>query len=185
MMPLTATLLHLKSARRAITTGTATMANPVRQRKSIASAIRLHVGPNTYTVALSRHAIYDMKGAELEGCIIETRRLIVISRIVSPARREEVAEHEFYHAWLFHVPRPKDDEEAAQLHSLIGRQFRADLETAGGPDALLNLRPTRIIVGRPDPTPDLHALISDLTALLAHFRSLAIQLAPGEGNQTK
>lgn len=111
--------------------------------------MQLHVGTTTYTVVLSDRSIYDSEGNELEGCAVEGRRLIILSRIVEPSRREEVAEHEFYHCWLFHVPTPKTEEEAAQLHSLVARQFRHDLDTAGGLDVLLNLKATRIQLGRP------------------------------------
>lgn len=114
--------------------------------------LSLHVGTTPYSVILSDNSIYDSEGNELEGCAVEGRRLIVLSRIVEPQRREEIAQHEFYHCWLFHVPSPANEEQAAQLHSTVARQFQHDLEKAGGPDVLLNLRPTRVRLGKPLPT---------------------------------
>lgn len=109
----------------------------------------LHVGTIGYSVVLSDQAIFDSDGNQLEGCALEARKLIVLSRIVEPDRREEIAEHEFYHCWLFHVPKPANEEEAAQFHALVAKQFRRDLKDAGGPDAFLSLRPTRVSIGRP------------------------------------
>lgn len=119
--------------------------------------MQLHVGPTAYTVLLSDRSIYDADGSELEGCVIEFRRLIVLSPIVEPHRREEVAAHEYYHAWLFHVPRPSDEESAAQLHALVAQQFRQDMEAAGGVGALSKLEPRPVMIGKPVHRPDKRA----------------------------
>jgi len=102
------------------------------------------VGPFTYRLAISDRSIFDAEGNELEGCAVEARRLLIISRIVEPERREEIALHEFTHAWGFHVPKPSDEEERCQLTALIAQQFAADLERAGGREALQRLPAQRV-----------------------------------------
>lgn len=111
--------------------------------------LSLHVGPTAYAVVLADRSIFDAEGNELEGVAVEGRRMIILSRTVEPERREEVCEHEFFHCWLFHVPTPANEEEAAQLHSLVARQFRHDVEAVGGPDIFYNLRHRAIQIGRP------------------------------------
>lgn len=111
--------------------------------------IEFHVGATPYMLIISDRSIFDSDGCELEGCAVEGRRLLILSHIVHPERREEVARHEFYHAWRFHVPAPKNEEEDAQLHALVAKQFRVDLDDAGGQDALLNIRPCKVLLGRP------------------------------------
>lgn len=150
--------------------------------------MKLHVGPSAYTVVRSSRAIFDLEGAELEGCCLESRRRIVLSRIVEPERLEEVAEHEFYHAWLFHVPKPNDDEEAAQLHSLIGRQFRQDVEDAGGPDAFAQLPLTDIRVGRPAGPRDIDDVVKHAASLLRDMQNIVKELkkrCPSPSNSGK
>jgi hypothetical protein len=111
----------------------------------------LHVGPTEYSVVLSDRRIFNAEGDELEAAAIYDRRLIVLSKTIEPARREEVVRHEFYHCWTFHVPTPRSDEESARLHTTVAGQFESDLEAAGGADALLNMRPTAVVMGRSAP----------------------------------
>jgi hypothetical protein len=111
-----------------------------------------HVGPVVYRLVISDRSIFDAEGSELEGCAVEGRRLIIISRIVEPERREEVALHEFAHAWAFHVPKPADEEERCQLTALIAQQFRDDLEAQGGREALRSIPAQRVPhLGKPTP----------------------------------
>lgn len=117
-----------------------------------ASEMQFHVGPVAYTLVISDRSIFDEEGDELEGRAVESRRLLIISHRVEPERREDVALHEFKHAWQFHVPAPTTPEEDCQLFSLASRQFHNDLENQGGAEALRQLRPTRVAhTGRPIP----------------------------------
>ena len=115
--------------------------------------MKFHVGPVEYRLVISDRSVFDSEGNEIEACAIEGRRLILLSRIVEPARRPEVAEHEFLHCWEYHVPKPTNDEERAQLFALVSRQFHADLERQGGAEALMQLPMTRVPhLGKPVPS---------------------------------
>jgi hypothetical protein len=112
--------------------------------------MQFHVGPVVYRLAVSDRSVFDVEGNELEGCAVEGRRLLILSRIVEPERREEIALHEFTHAWSFHVPKPSDEEERCQLTALIAQQFALDLERNGGREALRSLAATRVAhLGKP------------------------------------
>lgn len=106
--------------------------------------MQFHVGPYTYTLVISDREIFDENGERLEGCAVENRRLLIIARSVEPERREEIAMHEFTHAWGFHVPAPHDEEERAQLGATIARQFQDDLDAAGGRETLEQLPAVRV-----------------------------------------
>ena len=115
-------------------------------------AVEFHVGPYVYRLVVSDRSIFDAEGNELEGCAVEGRRLVILSRIVEPERREEVAAHELIHAWAFHAPKPSDEEERCQFHAMIAEQFRRDLEVGGGRERLLQLPRTCVPhLGRPVP----------------------------------
>lgn len=115
--------------------------------------MKFQIGPHIYALAISNRAIFDTEGERLEAAAVENRKLIIISHTVEPERREEVALHEIYHCWTFHVPRPKDDEEAAQLTAFISQQFHRDLESQGGREALMQLPPRHVPhLGQPAPT---------------------------------
>jgi hypothetical protein len=102
------------------------------------------VGQFVYRVCVADRRLYDREGNEVEGLAMEARRLIVISPTVEPDRREEVAYHELYHCWRFHIPRARKEEDAANLFAAIVRQCRIDLECSGGLKALITMRPSPI-----------------------------------------
>lgn len=108
------------------------------------SAVKFRVGTITYTLVISDSSIYDAEGNEVEGIALEAQRLLLISRIVEPTRREEVAMHEYVHAWFFHVPRPTTEEENCQFAAFVAEQFNQALESQGGRDALRALPATRM-----------------------------------------
>lgn len=108
--------------------------------------MEFHVGPYTYTLKIPHAYIYNEFGDELEGCADEARRLIVISRRVDLSRREEVLRHEVEHAWGFHFPTARTDEERAQLAAVIGMQFDRDFADAGGHDALVAMLPSHVML---------------------------------------
>lgn len=103
-----------------------------------------NVGPFEYRLVISDRQLYDSHGDELSGCAIESRRLLIVSYCVEPARREEIALHELKHAWLFHFPKPHDDEERCQFFAATTLQLRIDLDAQGGTEAMKRLRPTRV-----------------------------------------
>ena len=114
--------------------------------------MQFHVGPYSYRLAISDREVFDAEGSRLEGCAVEGRRLLILSRVVEPERREEVALHELIHAWAFHVPTPRTEEERCQLHAMIAEQFRRDLESQGGREAMMQLQPQHVPhLGRPAP----------------------------------
>jgi hypothetical protein len=114
--------------------------------------MQFHVGPVSYRLVISNRHVFDAEGNELEGVAVEGRRLIILSCIVEPERREEVALHEFTHCWSFHVPIPRDEEERCQLTALIAQQFQKDLDAAGGREALMQMQPVQVPhLGRPLP----------------------------------
>jgi hypothetical protein len=122
-----------------------------------------HVGPFRYTAVVSDRSIFDEECNEQEGRAVENRRLIILSHIVHPDRREEVLYHEIRHAWLFHVPPPANEEQEAQLGAMIREAFNRDLEQQGGREALAQLPPVRIPhLGKPpagEPTAGEHSRI--------------------------
>lgn len=96
-------------------------------------------GVHRYVVRIPNQPIFDEHGSELEGICIESRRLILISPTVQINRREEVLGHEVQHAWEFHVPPPRIEEERCQLFATISQQMREDLERQGGIETLQSL----------------------------------------------
>ncbi len=106
--------------------------------------MKFHVGPFTYTLVVSDRSIFDADGNQLDGIAVESRRMLLISRHVEPERREEVAMHEFVHAWEFHVPKPTTDEERCQFFAFLDRQFRDDLHNGGGRETLAQIVPRHV-----------------------------------------
>lgn len=114
--------------------------------------MKFHVGPVEYRLVVSDRAIFDETGNELEGLAVESRRLLIISYRVEPQRREDIALHELLHAWAFHVPPPRNEEERCQLFALAARQFRIEIEDQGGAEAFEQMLPVRVPhLGRPLP----------------------------------
>ena len=114
--------------------------------------MQFRVGPYTYTLVVSDRAIFDADGNELEGVAVEGRRLIILSPIVEPERRPEVACHELYHAFTFAFPAPRTEEEIADFTGLVARQFHQELHEQGGRQALMQMVPRRVPhLGRPAP----------------------------------
>ena len=106
--------------------------------------MRFHVGPYTYRLILSDGRLFDVHGDEKDGMAIEGPRLLLLSSALEPERRSEVAYHEYMHAWEFHVPTPRDEEERCNLGAMVRGQFQADLNAAGGEDALLAMKSTMV-----------------------------------------
>lgn len=114
--------------------------------------MQFNVGPVTYTLVVSDRPLYDDEGNEIEGQAVESRRLLLVSRRVEPDRREDVALHELFEAYLFHVPKPQTNDEHSQLFALAAKGFRMDLERQGGPEAIREMVPRRVPhLGKPTP----------------------------------
>ena len=117
---------------------------------SLTQTIAFHVGPYAYTLIVSDGGIFDDEGFELDGLAVEAHRLLILSRSLDVDRRAEIAFHEYMHAWGFHVPEPRNEEERCNLASMVRLQFDRDLATVGGEAALRDMRPTRLgTIGRP------------------------------------
>ncbi len=99
------------------------------------------VGPHAYVPIVTRKKLWGINKQALEGQARESDRTLRISHRVAPERREEILRHEYYHAWLFSVPDPRNEEEAAILNSTIGQQFDRDFAAGGGVAALMVMEP--------------------------------------------
>jgi hypothetical protein len=112
--------------------------------------LKFQVGPFTYTLVVADVPIYHTDGDEAEGLAIEYRRQIILSPRVEPQRRQEITLHEIVHCWLFHVPRPRNEEEHCQFVAFVHQQFDKDLEAQGGPQSLAQLIASPVTpIGRP------------------------------------
>jgi excisionase family DNA binding protein len=101
--------------------------------------MNFHVGPIVYRLVVSNRAIFNEAGEELEAIAHEARRLLVLSLRVEPERREELVLHELCHAYSFHFPPPRDEEERCQLFAIAAKHFRIELEAQGGAEALTEM----------------------------------------------
>jgi hypothetical protein len=118
------------------------------------SVINFNVGPYVYRLIIANRRMWDAAGEEMHACAIESRRLMMISPDVDRDQREEMALHEYVHAWEFHIPKPRNAEERCQLTAMIAKQFQNDLEAAGGIDSLRDMPISPAPeVGRPNPSP--------------------------------
>lgn len=118
-------------------------------------------GCHSFRVVVPDKLIFDDVGYELDGLAVQSPELILISRRLLPGDREEVLLHELQHAWEFFVPAPSNAEERSQMLATIAKQYRRDLENGGGIEAIVNLKPSRIVLP---------------------FDSLATVRASGQGN---
>ncbi len=107
-------------------------------------SIDLHVGPFIYRLVVSDREILDEEGCSLEAVAVESQRLLILSVSLDIDRREELAGHEFVHAWEFHVPKPTTAEERCQFFAMVSQQFRQDIEAQGGAESIRALEPIYI-----------------------------------------
>jgi hypothetical protein len=96
--------------------------------------MRFNVAGFTYTLALVEEIGGD---PDLLGRIDRSARLIQISAECPADRRLEVFLHELTHAWLFHTPKPGNDEELCDVVATITASLWRDLGRQGGVLALL------------------------------------------------
>jgi hypothetical protein len=125
-----------------------TMRTP--RKNPAADRLVFHIGPFLYTLVISERRIYDPEGNELEGAAIESRRLLMLSFALPVHRREDIAAEELAHAYEFHFPVPRTNEERARLSATVATGFRRELDEQGGIDAL-NRLPAQYVpsVGNP------------------------------------
>lgn len=68
-------------------------------------------------------------------------RTIYIAETTAPSRRYEELLHELAHAWLFHVPPPRTEEELAQFLATVSEAARQDFDRQGGLSRLKAIQP--------------------------------------------
>lgn len=117
------------------------------------------VGPIVYIPVITRKKLRQLDGKAAEGQAWESDRTLRISHRLPLAERERVLRHEYYHAWLFSVPKPRNEEESAQLNALISEQFTAAYAKGGGAKALMAMKPDDLADTEPAKAPTGHELL--------------------------
>lgn len=98
------------------------------------------VGPWQYRVRVSRDLV-DADGARLMGrCDFDTHTIWVHADVKRFSRLNVVL-HELRHAWGYHFPRARTEEEECDLSATIITAAFQDLTRMGGPGALALLEP--------------------------------------------
>lgn len=116
-------------------------ARPEEDGPSGPRALTFNIGPHTYHVEISADELRLEDGTRAVGlCESETRRIRISFR-VPRGDRLQVLLHELYHAWVNHVPEPRDEEEAADLYATVCTSAMRDLDEQGGAAALEALEP--------------------------------------------
>jgi hypothetical protein len=99
--------------------------------------MEFHVGPWVYKVIVTADdPLKDEQGRDACGICDRDRREILLVASIPATSRLAVLLHELFHAWLFHVPRPRTEEEICELGATIIGQAYTDLLAAGGPAAV-------------------------------------------------
>lgn len=114
------------------------------------SEMIFHIGPYDYRPVITKKRLRDIHGKVSEAQACEASRTLKVSHRVKPERREELLRHENYHAWLFCVAEPRDEEGAAQFNALTGAQFQKDFLAGGGAAVLMAMQPA----DEADPEPE-------------------------------
>lgn len=102
--------------------------------------MKFRVGPWIYRVRVMDVPIVE-NGVELLGQAVMQYREIRVSPVVAADHRFNVVLHELKHAWLFHFPQPRTDEEQCNLSAAIMASMYEDLNNQGGVVALENMTP--------------------------------------------
>lgn len=102
--------------------------------------MKCNIGPWQYAVRIVPELFDDEDGKRLWGLADAGRRTIFLSADLPPDNRLDVLMHEVTHAWMFHFPRARTDEELADFTASIVASAHRDLLDAGGVSALLELR---------------------------------------------
>lgn len=104
------------------------------------------VGPWRYHVRVSQD-LTDDRGVRLAGrCDFHTHTIWVHADVKRHARLN-VALHELRHAWAYHFPKPKSEEEECDLAASIIAAAFADLSRMGGPAVIADLEPVEEMSG--------------------------------------
>lgn len=115
--------------------------------------MRFRVGPYAYRARITEEPLVDEKtGEALAGMAVSQGREILIAATVPPEERMEVLSHELKHAWFFHFPKPRTEEEDCNLYAAISQQMTNDLDEQGGIGALMRMKPLDYLP--PDPIDD-------------------------------
>jgi hypothetical protein len=97
--------------------------------------MQFRVGPWVYRVIVSQKPILGRDGHPLAGRVDAGARRIILAAGLDPQHQVETLYHELRHAWSFHFPTPRTDEEVCDLSAAIMEQIRQDLEAQGGIEA--------------------------------------------------
>ena len=99
-----------------------------------------HIGPWKYRVRITDDPIKAEDGSLLNGMADRDNREILISGDVPPQRRMGVLMHELQHAWLFHFPKARTEEELCEFTATLMTQAYQDFNRQGGLKALAAMR---------------------------------------------
>lgn len=105
--------------------------------------MRFNVGPFAYEVVVTDDHLEAEDGTSLLGLCQFVGRKILISSQVPRSERLEVLLHELGHAWHQHVPKPRTEEEHANLWATAMASAWRDLVSQGGEVAVQALEPSR------------------------------------------
>jgi hypothetical protein len=105
--------------------------------------MQFRIGPYPYRVRITEGPIKTEEGRPLTGHADREKQELLIAGNVLPTHRYMVLMHEITHAWLFHVPKPRTDEEVCELNALIASTANAELEDQGGRAALEAMKAPR------------------------------------------
>lgn len=104
--------------------------------------MHFHVGPFAYTVIIEAAPLIDPETGDPRcGLCVYDDRTLHLSPDLAPHNRWDTLLHEIYHAWLFHLPAPADEEQACNLFAMASAAAHRDLDKQGGLAALAALRP--------------------------------------------
>jgi len=96
------------------------------ERSNPNSPISFNVGPWIYTLRIVRKLVNDRNEPILGRCDLDSM-IIYVAADVSPQARLNVVLHELRHAWRYHFPAPRTDEEEADFSATICAQAYRDV----------------------------------------------------------
>jgi hypothetical protein len=106
-----------------------------------------HIGPWAYRVRITEEPITDSDGRELSGkAVREDQEILVAGEKRLPRKqRLNTVLHEVRHAWLFHFPKPRTEEEDCEFSAAVMAQAHQDLNEQGGAESLEAMNPPSVL----------------------------------------
>ena len=102
-------------------------------------SMKFRVATFFYTVLITDELLFDESGAAAVALAEKTGRRIRISSELPREERVTTLLHELWHAWQFHMPRCRSEEEEADAMAMVSQAAWDDLEQQGGAAALRRL----------------------------------------------